>query len=155
MIAEKNWINLLGFCLLVVGFVIIVYYGMDTRNYAYMIKDHGRGWGYGTHVNGKIVALHADRGSKFRPLLQFTDNTGRVHDVPAQFLVTANHGYNLSDHLLVAYDTHQPDKRYYVYHRGQQQGKLLFSDYAGVLLGSVMSFFGILLVYIYRKINSY
>jgi len=155
MRAEKTWMNLLGFCLLVVGGAITVYYGIDTRNYAYLTKNHGKGWGYGVHVNGEIVAIPADGGSKIRPLVRFTDNAGRTHEVPAQFLVPANYGYAVGDHLRVAYDTHQPDKRYYVYRRGQQQGKLVFSDYAGVVLGSVMMFVGIGLVYIYRKTNGY
>jgi len=155
MRAEKTWMNLLGFFLVVVGGAMAVYYGMDTRSYAFLTKNHGKGWGYGVHVDGEIVAIPADGGSKIRPLVRFTDNAGRTHEVPARFLVPAHYGYAVGDHLRVAYDTHQPDKRYYVYRRGQQQGKLVFSDYAGVVLGSVMMFFGIGLVYMYRKINGY
>lgn len=147
--------KLLGFCLLVVGCAITVYYGMDTRNYAYLTRNHGKGWGYGIHVSSEIVAIHADGGNKIRPMVRFTDNAGRTHEVLAQFLVTANDGYAVGDNLRVAYDTHQPEKRYYVYRREQQQGKLVFSDYIGVVLGTVMMFVGIGLVYIYRKINAY
>lgn len=152
---EKAWMNLLGYFLLVVGGSMTVYYGMDTRDSAYLVKDHGKGWGYGSHVDAKIVALRADRGGEVRPVVRFLDNAGNSHEVPAQFLVSADYGYTVGDHLRVAYDPHQPNERYYVYRLGQQQGELVFSDYAGVTLSSILMFAGIALIYMYRRINGY
>lgn len=153
--AEKTWMNLLGFFLLVVGGGMTLYYGMDTRDLAYLVKDHGKGWGYGIHVGGEIVAISAQGDGEIRPLVRFVDNAGHSHEVPARFLVPVNYGYTIGDRLQVAYDPHQPNERYYVYRRGQQPGKLVFSDYAGVTLSSVLMFAGIGLIFMYRRINSY
>ncbi len=134
--------NPFGMILMFCGMIVTMYFGLNTRNKASLISDNMVGSGLQTM--GEIVSF-SDSGDKLIPVVRF-EAGGSSYTTQAGFEVGPETEYYIGMQLRVAYDPAQPATRNYVF-QPDQENKLRPNEYTGNLIGAIIMFFGLVLLF--------
>lgn len=134
--------NPLGVILMIIGMLVTMYFGLETRNKATLISDNMVGSGMQT--TGEIISFQDNDGNLI-PVVRFYVE-GSPYTAQGGFEVEPGSGYEIGMILKVAYDPAQPATRNYLFQL-DQENKLRSDEYTGNIIGAILMFLGFALLF--------